>query len=393
MIRTRSLKQTAWQAIRNQARELCDLATHIQQNPELGYAEEKASGWLCEMLARHGFHVTKPYGGLPTAFLARRGMTQPTIAFLAEYDALPNVGHGCGHNLIGAAAVGAAIGVATIIAETGGSVCVVGTPAEEFFDQAEGKVKLLEAGAFDGIDIALMLHPYYDNQLLGGDLGFVAFDLIFHGRPAHAAADPWNGANALDGLLAAFFNINALRQQLRPEVRIHGIITDGGQAPNIIPERAAARFMVRAPDPHLLEQVYARVQECVRAGAIASGTTVDILHTTTVFNTRLNATLNRLIAENFSALGHPLESAPLQMNGSSDFGNVSQQLPAASLMIKTHPAGIPWHSVQVAENSVTEMAFQGMLDGACVLAGAAIDLLAEPAKLSQAREDFASVQR
>jgi amidohydrolase len=289
--------------------------------------------------------------------------------------------------------VGAAIGVANVLAQTGGSVCVIGTPAEEFFDQEEGKVKLLKAGAFEGIDAALMVHSNYETRFIGGDLGFTAFDVVFHGRPAHAAADPWNGVNALDGLLATFNNINALRQQLKPEVRVHGIITNGGQAPNIIPERAAARFMVRAPEPGLLEQVYARVQECVHAAAMASGTTVEIIHTTTVFNSRINPTLHQLAAQNLVAMEEPLVSEPLQMSGSSDFGNVSQVLPAMMLMIRTHPQGIPWHSTQVAAASIEEMALRGMMTSARVLANTAIDLLADPNQLNQVQKDFANGKR
>ncbi len=395
MLDADSLKATAWRAIRTQAQPLQELALRILQHPELGYAETQASAWLCDELARHGFDVQRPWPDVPTAFLAERSAApsaSPRIAFLAEYDALPDVGHGCGHNLIGPAAVGAAIGAATALAQTGGRVCVIGTPAEEFANQEEGKVKLLRAGAFANLDAALMLHPHLYNQVMSGDLGFVACEWVFHGRPAHAAADPWNGLNALDGLLAAFNNVALLRQQLRPEVRVHGIITDGGQVPNIIPVRAAARWMVRAPDPVLLEQVYARVLDCARAGALASGTQVDIHHITTVYNTRINPTLNRLFVQNMEQLGSPVTQPPLQMGGSTDFGNVSQVLPAAMYMIKTHPSGLTWHSTEVAEGSGQAMALEGMMMGACALAGVAIDLLSAPALLEQARQDFEHVR-
>jgi len=383
------LKHHAWRTIRANEAELRDLAIRILAHPELGYHETQASAWLSDALASRGFRITQPFGGLPTAFDARLNANAgPTIAFLAEYDALPNIGHGCGHNLIGTAAVGAAMGVAAVLAQTGGTLRVIGTPAEEFFDQEEGKIKLLRAGAFDGVDIALMLHPYYESRLAGGDLCFVSFDLVFRGRPAHAASDPWNGANALDGLLATFSNVNALRQQVRPDVRIHGIITDGGQAPNIIPERAAARFMVRAANQQTLEQVYARVQECARAGALASGTQLELTHITTVYNSRLNRTLNDLIAQNLAQLNVPLASEPSQSSGSSDFGNVSHALPAASFAIKTHPTGIHWHSHAVAQGAGEEMALQGMMNGACALAGVALDLLSDAELRQRARKDF-----
>jgi len=384
------LKKRAWAAIEEHRPELEAIALRILQHPELGYAERLASRWLSELLEAGGFAVERPYGGLETAFRADVGREKrPNVAFLAEYDALPGVGHGCGHNLIGPAAAGAVLGVAAVAEGLGGNVSVIGTPAEEYLEQVEGKLKLLEAGAFQDVDVALMVHPQYANRVLGGDLGFVACELTFTGRPAHAAADPWHGANALDGLLLTFNNINALRQQLQPEIRVHGIITDGGQAPNIIPARAAARLMVRADTPERLEAAYARVEDCARAGALASATEVTITRTTTVYNSRPNPTLNRLIVENFRLLGVEMDERPCPLGGSSDFGNVSQALPAAMFLVETHPPGMAWHSAEVERASGDALALQGMLTGAKVLAAVAVDLLGDDALLSQVREDFA----
>jgi len=383
------LKERAWAAIDAYRSQLEALALRILAHPELGYAEVRASGWLGELLASHGFEVEQPFGGLATAFRARwGGEARPHVAFLAEYDALPEVGHGCGHNLIGTAAAGAVLGMAVLMDDLSGAVSIIGTPAEEYLGQVEGKLKLLEAGVFHDVDVALMMHPQYEHRVLGGDLGFVACEITFAGRPAHAAADPWNGANALDGLLLTFNNINALRQHLHPEVRVHGIVTEGGQAPNIIPERAAARLMVRADTPEKLQAALARVEDCARAGALASGTTLTIDRITTVYNSRLNPTLNRLALDNLALLGQEADEVPFQMGGSSDFGNVSQVLPAAMFLVKTHPAGIPWHSAEVARLSGEELALQGMLTGAKVLAGIAVDLLADAALLAQVRADF-----
>ncbi len=385
------LKEKAWQTIRDHEPELRDLALRILHNPELGYAEEKASRWLCQMLEREGFHVARNLGDLPTAFRACRSSgTGPTIAFLAEYDALPEVGHGCGHNLIGPAAVGAALGLAALFPQIAGRACVIGTPAEEFLGQVEGKIMLLEAGAFDNIDSALMMHPQYAYRLPGRDLAFIACEITFTGQPAHAAADPWNGANALDGLLLTYSNINALRQHLRPEIRVHGIITDGGQAPNIIPERASAQLMVRAQDPENLESAFERVQDCARAGALASGTEVAIVRTTTVSAARINPTLNRLIAANLNQLGVAVDPEPLESSGSSDFGNVSQRLPAAMFWAGSHPAGIPWHSSEVAQTSGDEAALQAIAVSACAMAGVAVDLLNNQTLLDQVRSEFAA---
>jgi metal-dependent amidase/aminoacylase/carboxypeptidase family protein len=238
------------------------------------------------------------------------------------------------------------------------------------------------------VDVALMVHPQYANRVLSGDLGFVACELVFEGRPAHAAADPWNGANALDGLLLTYNNINALRQHLQPEIRVHGIITDGGQAPNIVPERASANLMVRADTPEKLEAAYARVKDCARAGALASGTEVRISRTTTVYNSRINPTLNRLAVENFCQLGVVIDEEPYYMSGSSDFGNVSQVVPAAMFLVQTHPEGTPWHSTEVASLSGEPGALQGMLTGAKLLAGVAVDLLVEPNLMAKTQEDF-----
>jgi metal-dependent amidase/aminoacylase/carboxypeptidase family protein len=236
-----------------------------------------------------------------------------------------------------------------------------------------------------------MLHPSYTRQVMGRDLGFIACEFKFFGKPAHAAADPWNGLNALDGLLATFNNINALRQQIQPHVRIHGVITEGGQAPNIIPNYTEAQFMVRAEDPKTLEQVYIRVCECAQAGALSSGTRLEINKITTVYNTRINPTLNRLIENNYEEIGMPITASPYQMDASSDFGNVSQEIPAAMFMLESHPQGIPWHSVEVAQASGEEKALTAMINGACVMAGVALDLLADGKLLSQVREDFKNV--
>ena len=383
-------KARAWAAIDALRDRLEALALRILAHPELGYEEVQASAWLCELLAGEGMAVTAPLGSLPTAFQARRDGAGPGphVAFLAEYDALPEVGHGCGHNLIAAAATGAALGVAAALDGLPGAVSVIGTPAEEFLGQVEGKVRLLEAGAFDSVDVALMVHPQYANRVLGSDLGFIACELSFAGRPAHAAADPWNGANALDGLILTFNNINALRQQLQPEIRVHGIITDGGQAPNCIPERAAARLMVRADTPARLDAAFARVEDCARAGALASATEVTISRTTTVYNSRINASLNRLALYNWALLGEPADPEPFHMAGSSDFGNVSQVLPAAMFLVRTHPEGIPWHSAEVARLSGEPLALAGMMAGARLLAGVALDLLAGDGALAAVREDF-----
>lgn len=393
-----ALKRSAWSEIRAHEEVFRALALEILAHPELGYQEHRASRRLVETLAELGLEVDRPYGRLETAFRARQSAGEgPAVYFLAEYDALPEIGHGCGHNLIGPAAALAAVGAAAVLDKlggtVGGTVGVIGTPAEEYAGEEEGKVKLLAAGAFQEVDIALMLHPYTAYQLLGSDLGFIACNLHYHGKTAHAAADPWAGRNALDGLLAAFQGINALRGAVPPDVRIHGVITDGGRAPNVIPEYAAGQFMVRAAEPGTLHEVYERFCACARAGAEATGTEVEIERITTVYNTRPNPALAGLIEDNFRQRGLDYQEEPYRMSASSDFGNVSQQLPAAMFFIASHPEGLPWHSREVAEAAGEDQALEAMVEGACVLAGAAVDLLADPGLVQQVRKDFERYER
>ncbi|MDZ7845270.1 MAG: M20 family metallopeptidase [Anaerolineales bacterium] len=384
-----SWKKKAWEVIKQREDDFRDLALDILNHPEPGYQETRASKSLVKVLAEEGFATRQPYGGLDTAFRAVRGKGEfPGIYFLAEYDALPGVGHGCGHNLIGPAAAAAAVGAAAVVEETGGSVGVIGTPAEEYLGVEEGKIKLLRAGAFQDVTAALMLHPFTQARVLGSDLGFIACEFNFHGQAAHAAADPWEGRNALEGLIAAFNQINALRQHLTPDVRVHGIIKEGGEAPNIVPDFASGQFMVRAADTDTLEDAYQRVCDCARAGALATGTTLTVNQITTVYNTRINPVLNRLIIENYEQLGIAIDPDPYPMAASTDFGNVSQELPAAMFFIDSHPGGIPWHSPAVAEASGEEKALQAMVQGACVLAGVAVDLLSDPGAVADMQKEF-----
>ncbi|MSP11396.1 MAG: M20 family peptidase [Chloroflexi bacterium] len=385
------LKTRVAAAIDGASAELLELSRRIHANPEVQYQEFKASTWLAENLERHGFQVERATGNLPTAFRAVRTgeKSGPTIAFLAEYDALPGVGHGCGHNLICTAALGAAYGVSAVLAGLNGTIQVMGTPAEEYFNQEEGKLKLLKAGAFAGVDASLMFHPGMTTGITSTDLAFVSVEVTYHGKPAHAAADPWNGRNALDGLILAYNNINALRQHVKPDVRIHGIITAGGEAPNIIPMRATGMFMVRSVDKVYLKEVYTRVVDCFQAAARATGTSVDIKDITWVDNTKRNYVIEDLTVENLHRLG--IEKVPERPGGgSSDFGNVSQIMPGIQFSVKTHPEGIPWHSTQVTEGAIQELAHQGMLTAAKALAMTAVNLLADPEKMEKARRDFAA---
>lgn len=382
-------KEKAHQEI-NQTRNLLEnLALEILHHPELGYQEFFASSQLASVLESANFKIEMPYKGLPTAFKAAyKHGNGPKIAFLAEYDALAGVGHGCGHNLIGPAAVGAALGMKAGLDELEAEIIVIGTPAEEYMGEEEGKIKLVAARAFDDLDVCFITHPYWANQVLGKDLGFIACEIHFYGKPAHASADPWNGINALDAMIATFNNINALRQQLPPEARVHGIITDGGQAPNIIPEHTSASFMIRTEDPKSLEEIYQRIIACANAGALSSGAKVEVKRLTTVLNTRKNLTLNQIILNNFSLLQESVIEEPRTMIASSDFGNVSQVVPSVLFFTNSHTENIPWHTTSVAAESGTSKALQSMITAASVMAFSAIDLIVDNSLLAQVKKDF-----
>jgi amidohydrolase len=398
------LKQRAAAEIEVEEPRLIDLSKAIQADPEPGYEEFEASGRLTDALEERGFVVERGVAGLPTAFSATLGTddASPTVAFLAEYDALPEIGHGCGHNLIAAGTLGGAVGLQAVIDQLSGRLVVLGTPAEEFTSRLHvpgtppderavggGKVKLLEAGLLDDVDVCLMFHPSTQNKLVESNLAFAVVELAFKGQPAHAAADPWNGVNALDGVLLTYIGINALRQHVKADVRIHGIITEGGAAANIVPERAAARFMVRAADRAGVEEVLKRVIACARGAALASGAELDADHLITIDNIRVNQALQQIVADNFVAFGAEAPK-PVAGYGSTDFGNVSQYRPGVHFYVATHPPDISWHSAAVAKGSVSDQAHAGMLLGSKVLAATAIDLLSSGELLETVERGFRS---
>jgi len=379
------IKREALEAIDAARGSLVALADRLHQHPEVGFEERQASAWLVELLQAEGFVVEYPVGGMDTAFRARLGADSPTVALIAEYDALPEIGHGCGHNLIAAGAVGAALGVAAVLPKIGGTLLVIGTPAEERLFERPGKVRLLEAGVFEGVDAAIMFHPWTSNFIVSGDRAVVTLDIEFHGRAAHAAADPWNGANALDGVTLTFAGVNALRQQLKPDVRIHWKVTHGGDVPNIIHAYAATRMMVRSEDQnYLYNDVLPKVENCARGAALATGTQVTIQRISPIDATLNNPVLARVYEKAAADLGIKFDP-PALMGGSTDFGNVSRALPASYFMLDIGaPKDAAWHSKAVAEAAGKPPAHRAMLDAARILALSAIDLLREPALTAEA---------
>ena len=384
-----ALKDAVGQAVDRLANELEALSRQIHDNPELGYAEVKACGWLAEFLGQHGFKVEKGVGGVDTAFRATiETGAGPTIAILCEYDALPGIGHACGHNVIATSGAGAGAALAAVREKLpAGRIQVIGTPAEE---GGGGKVKLIKAGVFKDVDAAMMIHGF-DRTLLHQDLlGIVRVTFEYTGKASHASADPWEGINALDACIQTFNAVSMLRQQMRPECRIHGIITNGGAAANIIPEHAAAMFYVRAPSIEAMWELHTRVVACAEGAAKAAGVSLKVTQHDNVYEPmRSNRVLLDLFASNMKTVGLT-EGKPIpDRKGSSDIGNVSQIIPAIQPMIAIAPTGMAIHTREFADAAVKPMARAGMVAAAKTMAMTTLDLLAEPKRVEAAKAEFA----
>ena len=377
------------QAVDRLADDLESLSRRIHDNPELGYQEVKAAGWLSEFLERQGFKVERGVAGVDTAF---RGTIEtgdgPTVAILCEYDALPSIGHACGHNVIAAAGVGAGAALSAVREQLPkGRVQVIGTPAEE---GGGGKVKLIRGGVFKNVDAAMMIHGF-DRWILHQDLlGIVRCGFEFTGKAAHASADPWEGVNALDGVIQTFNNVSMLRQQIRPEARIHGIVNNGGAAPNIIPEFASATFYVRAADVDYMWALQKRVIACAEGAARATGCSLKVIEQrdNAYEPMRRNRTLLDLFRAHAKALGVVESPESRDRMGSSDVGNVSQVIPTIQPMVQIAPEGTPIHSRAFEEAAVKPLAREGLLKSAKIMAMTTCDLLANPALVKDARRDF-----
>ena len=385
-----ALKDAIGRAVDGLADELESLSHRIHANPELGYQEVKAAGWLSDFLAAKGFKVEKGLAGVETAYRATIETGEgPTIAILCEYDALPGLGHACGHNVIATSGAGAGAALAAVRGQLPkGRIQVIGTPAEE---GGGGKMKLIEGGVFTDVDCAMMIHGL-DRTILHADLlGIVRVNFDFTGKAAHASADPWQGVNALDAVIQTFNAISALRQQVRPDVRIHGIITNGGQAPNIIPEAASATFYVRAATLDYMWEVYKKVVACAEGAARATGAQLQTVQVPTVYEPlKRNETLLGAFKVNLERLGDTPEPPDPSRLGSSDIGNVSQVIPAIQPYIKIAEAGTPIHSRAFAEAAVKPLARQGLVTAAKTMAMTTADLLADPALVRRAKDEFAA---
>ncbi|MEX2542079.1 MAG: M20 family metallopeptidase [Trueperaceae bacterium] len=364
--------------------ELLELSHRIHANPEIRFQEIQASSVLAGTLEEAGFQLERGVGGLATAFRAELPGTGagPTVAVLAEYDALEGLGHGCGHNIIATAAIGAGLALAPLMGKLPGKLLVIGTPAEE---GGGGKAILIEAGVFDDVDAAMMIHPYHLDQSGIAMLASFKWHVRFRGKPAHAALAPHLGVNALDAVRLAFSGLDALRQQVRPDVRMHAIVTHGGDAANIIPERAEMLLVGRASDgAYLFDDLAPRLRNVVEGAALMTGATVEVADASPAYRElRTNTALASRFEAHSARVGRKVSSwSQSDAAGSTDMGNVSQQLPSLHAMLAIDDTALP-HTEAFREAARSARGDRTVLDGARILASIAADLMSDPDVLEQ----------
>ncbi|WP_092529962.1 M20 family metallopeptidase [Amycolatopsis arida] len=372
--------------------ELVALSRDLHAHPETGFTEHRSAGAVATLLAAHGHPARVGVGGLDTALRVTAGTSGPHVAVLAEYDALPGVGHGCGHNIICATAVGAFLGVAPVLDRLGGRISLVGTPAEE---GGGGKETLARAGVFDDVDAVLMLHPFGHDIALHPFLGRRQLEMIFTGVTAHSAAQPFMGRNALDAAVAAYQGVAALRQHLPPGDRVHGVFTDGGSRANMVPDRAALLFYVRSMRPETLRDLAERMAAVARGAAQAAGCGVELVwdEQPAYLPIRFNTTLAARWTVNQRVCGRaplPPGVVPDFITGSTDLGNLSYRLPAIHPMIAVSEPTVALHTAEFAAAAGSPAGDRAVADGALGLALTAADYLADADLRAATHEEFAA---
>ena len=364
--------------VESSADTLIALSHAIAADPELAYEEHRAAERCAAVLEAHGLVVERSAYGLATAFAARAGTSGPHLLVCAEYDALPGVGHACGHNIIAASAVGAGIVLASMAEEVGLRITVLGTPAEE---AGGGKVDLIRAGALEGVDAAMMVHPAPFDVHASTGLANEEWEVVVSGQASHASYAPQLGRNALDGLVAGYTAIAMLRQHLRPWQQVHGVITDGGAAANVVPERAAALYYLRALTSDDLADLRVRVRACLEGAATATGTSVEIIQLPNPYEpVEPHPGLVTTFGRACELIGRPYTADPAgdELGGSTDFGNVSQLIPAIHADLAVHSWPAVNHQHEFAAHCVTEQGDRTMLEGAMALALTAIAVAGDP---------------
>ena len=369
---------------------LVKLARDIHANPELRFEEHKAAGWIAELLRARGFEVEQGLAGMSTALRARRGQAKgPKVAILGEYDALPEIGHACGHNLIASSAVGAFLAAASVADTTGGEVLFLGTPAEE---GGGGKIKMIEAGVFEGLDAAMMFHPFDRDILAHPALASLWLVMTFKGAPAHAAAAPHDGKSALTACMDTFRLIDGQRVHFKDGVRVHGYITNGGQAVNIIPEDAACEFSVRARDTKELERVRGIVERCARGAAVASDVQVSITVRQGYRDMRNNLSMARRFGAHLEGVAEgrkALEIDPRVGAGSTDMGDVSHVVPSIHPYLAIVDENVALcHQHHFAHAAASERGHDTAMSAAKALARTAIELLVDEPLRASVRDEW-----
>ncbi len=382
------LKARVAEAIEGARDEILDLSHRIHANPEPAFEEHQAATWVAEIVARHGYAVEHPAGSLATAVRGRLtgglGPDGPRIAVLAEYDALPGLGHGCGHNTMAASGVGAAIGLAAARDAWAGEVVFLGTPAEE---RGSGKAIMIEDGLFEGVDAALLFHPCDRNHVEIAPLASEDVSVVFSGLQSHAAAEPWSGRNALDAMIALFVSVGLWRQQLPPHCRVHGIIQEGGTAANIIPDRTRAWFMIRSADQAYYEVMKARFRRLCEAAAEAADVEASVEFSGGASTMNHNRTLAARWVANGEAYGVADEGMDPN-SGSTDMANVSWVVPAIHPELAMTDVPTPGHSIEFRDAAARPRADQTVLLAATLVAQTAIDLLSDPDLVKAAWQEF-----
>jgi len=368
--------------------EIIDLSHRIHADPEPAFEEHHAAAWIADRLRAHAFEVEHPVGSLATAIRAirrgRLGSGGPRVGILAEYDALPGLGHGCGHNTMAASGLGAAIGLASVVDHISGEIVFLGTPAEEY---GSGKQIMIDDGLFDGLDAALLYHPCDRNHVACHTLASEDVEVIFDGRQAHASADPWDGRNALDAMITLFTSVGLWRQQLRPAARVHGVIREGGTAANIIPDRTSAWFMLRSDDVADYERMRTGFGALCDAAALATGTSVRVSFSGWAAKMVDNPVLSERFRANMTAHGIA-DMGPDEDFGSTDMANVSWVCPTIHPDLAICDEGVPGHSIEFRDAAVSPRADATTLMAATLIAETAYDLFAEPALVEAAWSAF-----
>lgn len=375
--------------------ELVALTRHLYHHPELGHEEIIACESHVSLLKKYNFEIQDNYMNMPTAFRATydSGRTGPTVCLMSEYDALPGIGHGCGHNILGATSTGAGIVISKLMAERGlaGKVVVLGTPAEE---TSGGKVVMVDGGAFDTIDVAIMAHPSDAYVKSGASLAMEALEFKFIGRTAHAAASPEKGINALDAVINTFVSINALRQHVLPSARIHGVITKGGEAANVIPDLAIAQFYVRATHKSYLNELVEKVKNCARAAALSTRATLEIRNYETSYDNMVhNDPLSETFVKHLKSLGVDEIKTQKDGYGSLDAGNVSQVVPTIHPYFDICGKPTTGHSTAFAEATRTEYAHDNMCIALSALACTAAEVIENEALLISIKKAFEQAEK